>query len=142
MTGKKIRRSSSTQRPSLRNIDWESAHLFIAVARSGSFRAAAATLGQSVNALRRRLAAFERHLGTTLLTRHVDGVRLTEEGERIFEAACQMEAASFRLIRAADQVQEIEEGEVKLAITEGIGSFWVAPRLAQLVREHPNIRID
>jgi hypothetical protein len=36
----------------------------------------------------------------TLLTRHVDGVRTTAEGETILHAAKQMEVASFGLIRA------------------------------------------
>src|SRR5215831_11678991 len=80
--------------------DWEAAHIFLEVARSGSFRAAAQKLGQSVNALRRRIDAFEREMGVPLLIRHVNGVKATGEGAKIYDAALQMESASFDLLLA------------------------------------------
>ena len=58
--------------------------IFLEVARRGSFRSASEHLGQSINALRRRISDLEQQLGVTLLTRHVDGVRTTAEGEPKF----------------------------------------------------------
>ena len=75
--------------------DWEAVRLSLEVVRKGSFRAAAEHLNMSVNALRRRVDELEEALGITLLTRHVDGVRITSEGEKVFAAATRMEAASF-----------------------------------------------
>src|SRR6187397_1398616 len=46
--------------------DWETAHIFLEVARCGSFRAAAQKLRQSVNALRRKVDALEQDLGVPL----------------------------------------------------------------------------
>src|SRR5580765_6113176 len=83
--------------------DWEAVRVSLEVVRKGSFRAAAEHLKISVNALRRRVDELELSLGVTLLTRHVDGVRITAEGEKVFAAANQMEAASFGLIQARDQ---------------------------------------
>src|SRR6201992_4077245 len=71
-------------------IDWESIHISWEVIRKGSFRAAADHLGTSINVLRRRVDELERSLGVKLLTRHVDGVRVTSEGDKIFEAAKKM----------------------------------------------------
>src|SRR5580698_10929317 len=82
--------------------DWESAHLFLELVRCKSFRAAAEHVGLSVNALRKRITAFEKSLGVTLVTRHVDGVRLTAEGEKILAAANKMEEAARELIQARD----------------------------------------
>src|SRR5436190_23587886 len=104
--------------------DWESVRIFLEVARSGSFRSAADHLGLSINALRRRISDLEHQLGVTLLTRHVDGVRTTAEGAEILAAAQKMELASFGLIRARDRSNPALEGEVKLAVTEGLGTFW------------------
>ena len=73
-------------------LDWESAHLFLELVRCKSFRAAADHVGLSVNALRKRISDFEAALGVTLVTRHVDGVRLTAEGDKIYAAASKMEA--------------------------------------------------
>jgi DNA-binding transcriptional LysR family regulator len=122
--------------------DWESIHVFLEVVRKGSFRSAADQLGQSINAVRRRISELEHQLGVTLLTRHVDGVRTTAEGTEILEAARKMEAASFGLIRARDRAVPSVDGLVKLAVTEGLGTFWLAPRLVEFQRTHPKLCID
>src|SRR5882724_5004240 len=107
--------------------DWEAAHIFLEVARCGSFRAAAQKLRQSVNALRRRVDAVEQDLGIPLLVRHVNGVRLTDEGSRIYNAALRMENASFELLQARNLSEKQAEGEVNLSITEGLGAYWLIP---------------
>src|SRR5258708_7740569 len=111
--------------------DWESVRIFLEVVRRGSFRSASEYLCQSVNFLRRRVDELEHQMGTALLTRHVDGVRTTIEGAQILEAAEQMEAASFNLVRARDRAVPSLAGEVKIAVTEGLGTFWLAPRLVE-----------
>jgi DNA-binding transcriptional LysR family regulator len=69
------------------HVDWEAIRLFLQVARRGSFRAAADALGVSINTVRRQIDELERQLGVKILTRHVDGVRTTSEGEHILDAA-------------------------------------------------------
>jgi DNA-binding transcriptional LysR family regulator len=121
--------------------DWESARIFLEVTRAGSFRRASEACGQSVNALRRRVEDLERTLGVRLLTRHVDGVRITVEGETVLAAIEQMETASFGLLRARDHSATLS-GEVRLAVTEGLGTFWIAPRLVEFQRANPNLLVD
>src|SRR3954468_4403808 len=121
--------------------DWESVRIFLEVARRGSFRSGSEYLGQSVNVLRRRIDELEHQMGTALLTRHVDGVRTTIEGAQIFAAAEQMEAASFNLVRARDRAVPSFAGEVKIAVTEGLGMFWLAPRLVEFQRSYPRLLI-
>src|SRR6266516_4686119 len=81
---------------------WENVHAFLQVIEHGSFRSAALKLGLPINRLRHRVAKLEQQLGVTLLTRHVDGVRATAEGEQVLAAARSMEAAYFGLMRAKD----------------------------------------
>jgi DNA-binding transcriptional LysR family regulator len=69
-------------------------------------------------------------------------VRITAEGEAILTSAKQMEAASFGLIRARDSSVPALAGEVKLAVTEGLGTFWIAPRLAEFQRVNPTLLVD
>jgi DNA-binding transcriptional LysR family regulator len=121
--------------------DWESARIFLEVVRAGSFRKAAEASGQSVNALRRRVEDLERVLGVRLLTRHVDGIRTTVEGENVIAAVTQMEVAAFGLLRASDERASLA-GEVRLAVTEGLGTFWIAPRLVEFQRANPNLLVD
>lgn len=122
--------------------NWDGVRVFLQVARRGSFRAAAEHLGQSVNALRRHVQELERQLGSPLVTRHVDGVRMTPEGAEIFAAAQRMEIASFSLVRARERVDTAISGEVRLAITEGLGTFWLTPRLIDFQRTYPKLLID
>jgi DNA-binding transcriptional LysR family regulator len=53
-----------------------------------------------------------------------------------------MEAASFELLRASDSGDASLSGEIRLAITEGLGTFWIAPRLVEFQRAHPNLLVD
>jgi DNA-binding transcriptional LysR family regulator len=122
--------------------DWEAVRTALEVIRHGSFRAAAERMGTSINVLRRRVDELERALGVKLLTRHVDGVRVTAEGEKVFEAARKMEMASYQLIQAGEQSQVNLSGEVRLAVTEGLGTFWIAPRLVEFQQANPNLLVD
>jgi DNA-binding transcriptional LysR family regulator len=122
--------------------DWESVRVFLEVVRRGSFRSASDGLGMSVNFIRGRVAKLEDHYKVPLLTRHVDGVRLTAEGHHILAAAKHMEEAAFGLSRASNQTMPAIAGEVKLAVTEGLGTFWVAPRLIEFQRTYPGLLVD
>lgn len=122
--------------------DWEAAHIFLEVARCGSFRAAAQKLRQSVNALRRKVDAVEQDLGVPLLVRHVNGVRLTDEGSRIYNAALRMESASFELLQARDLSEKQAEGEVNLSVTEGLGAYWLIPQLVEFQRYNPRLTLN
>ncbi|MCJ2133812.1 LysR family transcriptional regulator [Methylobacterium sp. J-026] len=122
--------------------DWQSIRVFLTLERSGSFRAAASKLGVSVNSVRRRIADLETLIGAPLLTRHVDGIRLTSEGHAILEAAARMETAAFGLMRAGETAPFAEAGEVRIAVTEGLGAFWLAPRLVEFQRANPRLTVD
>lgn len=122
--------------------DWDNARVFLEVVRAGSFRSAADKLGQSINGVRRHIDAFEQEIGTVLFTRDVHGTRLTDEGLQVVEAVERMESASFDLLRARNLVAPAISGEVRVAVTEGLGTFWLAPRLVDFQRAYPNIIVD
>lgn len=122
--------------------DWEAAHIFLEVTRCGGFRAASQKLGQSVNALRRKVDQFEGDLGVALLTRYVHGVQLTEEGAKIYAAAQQMESAAFELLLARNLSEKQIEGEIRLATTEGMGTFWILPQLVEFQRANPKLVVN
>lgn len=103
----------ASSQPFLR--DWEAARTFLEVARVGSFRAAARTLQQSINSLRRKIDKLEKHFGLPLITRHIDGVRLTAEGTRLLAIVQRMELASQGTLGEEDQRDP--SGEVKVAAT-------------------------
>jgi len=122
--------------------DWDAARIFLEVVRCGSFRSAAERLDLSINVVRRRIDDFERQIGATLFTRDVHGTRLTDEGSLVVSAVERMESASFDLLRAGNSVANTLSGEVRVAVTEGLGTFWLAPRLVEFQQVFPNILVD
>src|ERR1700675_2591752 len=122
--------------------DWDAARVFLEVVRCGSFRSAAERLELSINVVRRRIDDFERQIGATLFTRDVHGTRLTEEGSLVVSAVERMESASFDLLRAGNSLTNSLSGEVRVAVTEGLGTFWLAPRLVEFQQAFPNVLID
>src|ERR1700737_4296390 len=122
--------------------DWDAARVFLEVVRCGSFRSAAVRLELSINVVRRRIADFERQIGTTLFTRDAHGPRLTSEGSLVVSAVERMEAASFDLLRASNSATNTLSGEVRVAVTESLGTFWLVPRLVEFQQSFPNILVD
>src|SRR5579864_734688 len=122
--------------------DWDAARIFLEVVRCGSFRSAAERLDLSINVVRRRIDDFERQIGATLFTRDFHGARLTDEGSLVVSAVERMEAASFDLLRAGNSVANTLSGEVRVAVTEGLGTFWLAPRLVEFQQAFPRVLVD
>src|SRR3954447_9369077 len=125
-----------------RMADWDLVRIFLEVARVGSFRAAAERLNMSANFLSKRISMLERAYKTTFTARHVDGIRLTREGLQVLDAAKRMEDASFGLDCALNQATPALSGEVRIAVTEGLGTFWLAPRLIEFQRVYPGLLVD
>lgn len=123
-------------------LDWEAVRVFLDVCRAGSFRSSAVQTSQSVNVLRRRIDELEKQVGATLLYRRTEGISLTAEGLRILDAAKEMERASFGLHRAADAADPSVSGSVRLAVTEGLGTFWILPQLIDFQKRNPKIVVD
>lgn len=59
--------------------------VLVEIVHSGSFSAAAATLGQTPAFVTKRIQILENTLATTLLNRSARGVALTESGQRCYE---------------------------------------------------------
>src|ERR1700756_963875 len=130
------------QRFTLGLADWDAARVFLEVARSGSFRSAAERLGLSINSGRRRIDDFEKQTGSTLFTRDVHGAHLTDEGTMVVSAVERMEAASLDLLRASIAAGNALSGEIRVAVGENLGTFWLAPRLVEFQQSFPNILVD
>ncbi|WP_068296988.1 LysR substrate-binding domain-containing protein [Pararhodobacter sp. CCB-MM2] len=112
---------------------------FDAVARTGSFTAAARDLGQTQGAISRQIAQLEGQLGVTLVDRGARAARLTEAGIAYARAA---RTALDALGRGAMEVlgQTPERG-LSLAILPTFGTRWLMPRIPRFVRRHPEITL-
>lgn len=112
--------------------------MFLAVARSGSFRSAANQLFVSQPTLSRAVARLEQHLDAIVLERGPRGVVLTEAGEVLVEGARNVLDAAATLKR--DVVTPRSEA-ITLGATATSARSILAPYLTEWIPEHPDARI-
>lgn len=123
-------------------MDWDKLRIFHAVADAGSLTHAGDALRLSQSAVSRQIRGLEESLNVTLFHRHARGLILTEQGELLFDAT---KAMTRRLDTAAARIKDSEDevfGELRVTTTIGFGTLWLAPRMGQLYRHYPNLKID
>ncbi len=123
-------------------INWDNLRVFLAVARSQSATGAAGVLGMDHSTITRRLRRLEKEIGSKLFDRTPQGHRLTPGGHRLFESIERIESA-LSLVDAKNGGDSlILTGQVRLGATEGFGSFFLAPHLADFCARYPAITVD
>ncbi len=123
-------------------MDWDKLRIFHAVADAGSLTHAGDALQLSQSAVSRQIRGLEQSLNATLFHRHARGLILTEQGELLFDAT---RAMLKRLDTATARIRDSEEevfGELRVTTTTGFGTLWLAPRLSQLYKKYPDLKID
>ncbi|MAP49692.1 MAG: hypothetical protein CMH90_09455 [Oceanicaulis sp.] len=110
---------------------------FEAASRHGTLARAAEELGVTPTALSHAIKALEAQLGLPLLIRSSRGVTATAEGRQLAERL----AGAFREIDIALSELEPQTGRITVAVTPAFASLWLAPRLAQLEAELPDLSL-
>ncbi|MEU6531068.1 LysR family transcriptional regulator [Streptomyces sp. NPDC046928] len=113
-----------------------------AVVTSGTVTAAAAHLGYTPSAVSQQIAALERQAGTALFERVGRGVRPTAAGLLLTEHAALISAAVARAESALTDLRAGRTGRLSVRYFATAGSTLVAPALARLRDEHPDVRVD
>jgi DNA-binding transcriptional LysR family regulator len=126
----------------LRNVSWDDIRIFLACVKAGSFRRAAAALRVSSSTVVRRIDRLEHDLGIPLFNRIPDGVVPTEEARSIIDHAQRMETAIYEVYRRVEAQDTTTRGVVRVSVTEGIGTYWIMPRLVKFQRQFPFLIID
>ncbi len=122
-------------------MDWDKLRIFHAVAEAGSFTHAGETLNLSQSAVSRQISTLEESIGVTLFHRHARGLILTEEGELLHNAAGDIFGKLAMIEGQLADSRQLAEGPLRITVAEFIGSTWLAPKLEQLRREHPDIQL-
>lgn len=122
------------------SFDWNDLKFFIAVARRGGLSAAGALLGTSASTVSRHIDALERRLGKRLFLRQQSGYLLTDEGSELAAQVAPVEQAM--LSAEHNSARQELAGVVRLATTEMLAQYLVAPRLPILRARHPALRVE
>jgi DNA-binding transcriptional LysR family regulator len=128
-------------RNELAEMNWDDMRVFLALARTGTLARAAQAVGQNATTIARRLSRLEGALGLILFEHGVSGHILTEGGHRLLAYAETMEAGARALQQQAEAGAELG-GTIRLSVSEGFGTGFVAPRLVRFAGRHPGIAVD
>ena len=113
---------------------------FEASARLQSITQAANELHVTHGAVSRQVKQLEEHLGVTLLGKQGRGIKLTDAGAQLYKAS----HAAFTQINAAciDIRKQTQQAPFVLACSGSLLARWLIPRLEQLQRALPDLRLQ
>jgi molybdate transport repressor ModE-like protein len=123
--------------------DWNDLRHFLEVARSGSMSAASRSLGVNQSTVQRRLAALEKAIGATLVERHHDGYRLTEQGQRLLDDASKVQEAIRALQRRISSLEGRALGQIKVTTLVTLGERIIKSGFLKCFNAlHPEISVE
>lgn len=114
----------------------------LAIARRGSFRAAAQELGLSTTALSNLIGKLERRLGVRLFNRTTRSVSLTDAGRTFVDQVGPAVRTLHDAMGAARSQQETPSGTLRInAFATGAREV-LGPLLLKFLRRYPQVHID
>lgn len=122
--------------------DWDDIRIFIVCAEYASFRKAAEGMGMDPATIMRRIKRLEDRFAVRLFHRLPDGIQLTSDGKAVLADAQLMQKSSYAIAQRLSNRKSVARGIVRVAVTEGLGAFWLMPRLVGFQQKHPDFVID
>ncbi|MBV8819694.1 MAG: LysR family transcriptional regulator [Acidobacteriaceae bacterium] len=114
----------------------------VAVARVGSFTAAADAVGVTQSAITRSVAYLEQQLGYSIFYRTSRGVLLTEEGRDFVERAARLLEDTGELLKRPRDSGDAYAGRLRIGVCPASIEWRLVEPLADLLQRHPSIRVD
>jgi DNA-binding transcriptional LysR family regulator len=115
---------------------WDDLRTLLACVELGSFRKCANHLGVDVATIGRRIDRLEKTLGMKLVDRLPHGVKVGAGAEGVLAEIRLMEKSALNIRRELGPKDTGLRGLVRVSITEGLGTFWVLPRLLEFQKAH------
>ncbi|MGB3877087.1 MAG: LysR family transcriptional regulator [Shinella zoogloeoides] len=116
--------------------------LFLAVAEERSFTRAAAKLGVAQSTLSYAVKELEARMGLRLLTRTTRSVSTTEAGERLKQSLGPRISEIEADIEALMAYRDKPAGTVKITLSNHAMESVVWPKLAPILGEYPDIKLE
>lgn len=113
-----------------------------AIARLGSFTAAAAEAHVAQPAVSAQIAALEREIGTALFVRAHRSVRLTEAGERVVARARRALAEVAAIRTDLDGLAGVMSGRLRIGATPLLGALDLPAGVALFQSRHPGVLLS
>ena len=115
---------------------------FLAVGKERSFTKAAAKLGMSQSSLSHTIRELEARLGVRLLTRTTRSVAPTRAGERLLQSIGPRFDEINAEVSAVRELRDKPAGTIRITATEYAADAILLPKLAKLLPEYPDIKVE
>ncbi|MEL6343037.1 MAG: LysR family transcriptional regulator [Myxococcota bacterium] len=125
----------------MNEIPWRGLVALSAIARAGSFRAAAGPLGLSPSGLSHRIRLLEEQLGFRVLNRSTRSVALTPAGEALLRAFTPAQSSLSEALEAIRSEVAAIRGDLRINAPALACRQVLPPLVAALLERHPQIRI-
>ena len=123
-------------------MDWNKLKAFYEVAINKSISKASYKLNISQSAISRQIQDLELDLKTTLFTRHQKGVRLTEQGENLFETVNSINFSISHFEQKLLDKKTKPAGKLTISTTIGFGSTWLTPRINKFTNQYSDMEVS
>jgi DNA-binding transcriptional LysR family regulator len=122
-------------------MNWDDLKVLLALARAGSTRKAAVTLGVSNTTVMRRLESLEQEVGGRLFDRTPDGFKVTPLADQLLPTATEVEEMLTEAQRQVSGKDTDLTGRIKLSLP-AVPVPHVAESVAEFAIEYPRIELD
>lgn len=114
----------------------------VAVARRGSFRAAARDMEVSASALSHAVAGLEARLGVRLFDRTTRSVCLTSAGEQFVEQVAPALSQIHGAMEDVDRHRDRPSGVLRLNTSLGAAQLLLKPLILEYLRRYPEMKVE
>ncbi len=116
-------------------------HVFNCVAETGNISQASKLLYVSQPAVSKAIVSLEEIMNLTLFIRNSRGVRLTEEGQLLY----QYTKEAFEILKQGEErlkyMKELGVGHLKIGVSATLCKYVLLPYLNRFLKEYPHIKI-
>jgi len=140
-TQKGLLRSSLDEQMILSGDFWGELRVFLAVAKAKSYNAAAELLNTSQPTVSRQVKRLQDVMGSQLVVASKHGVILTAKGAELAKALGALDMSLYALSNDLRQENRATEGLVRVSVTDGLNTFFVAPALRRFNEKYPRIQV-
>ena len=123
-------------------MDWNKLKAFYEVATNKSISKASFKLNISQSAISRQIQDLELDIKTPLFIRHQKGVRLTEQGENLFNTVNKINFSISDFEQKLLDKKTKPAGKLAISSTVGFGSTWLTPRINKFTDQYPEMEVS
>ena len=116
--------------------------VYVAVVNTGSFVAAAQSLGHSSSYISKEISKLEKRLGSRLLNRTTRTLSLTDAGRAYYERANQIIIDAENAERSINQLQETPSGLLRVNAPGSFGSRHLLKVFGDFMHHYPEVKLE